>query len=137
MKVKEWIDKHKKLVAGIGIGTSATVGIGLIFKFVLKEDIDVDPMVLDKRNLDRILETNRYAAMDSLFDTLKFKVAELSKYTDLDDYLNSHPDIEIDVPVCKIYVNGERIYGGIVDYEGWLYGRQWDLYSCDSLNNIA
>ena len=133
MKVKEWIKEHKKLAIGIGVGTAATVGLGLIFKFVLHEDVDVDPIVLDRRNFDRILETNRYAAMDSLFQELKYKVAELSTYIDLDDYLEKHPDIEIDVPVCKLFdANGERIHSGQVLYEGWLYGRCWDLYGSDS-----
>ena len=57
MKVKEWIKEHKKLVIGIGVGTAATVGLGLIFKFVIHEDdIDVDPIVVTPEITDKVME---------------------------------------------------------------------------------
>ena len=89
MGIKSWFKEHKKLVKGIGIGAVVGVGFGVACRLIFKEDVDVDPVTLDSKVFEKIINTFEDKAMDATFDTLKDKIVGADKYANLDEYLNA------------------------------------------------
>lgn len=89
MGIKSWFKEHKKLVKGIGIGAVVGVGFGVACRLIFKEDASVDPVTMDSKVLEKIINAFEDKAMDATFDTLKDKIIDADKYANLDEYLNA------------------------------------------------
>lgn len=89
MGIKAWFKEHKKLVTSIGIGAVVGVGIGVACKLIFKEDVSVDPVTLDSKVFEKIINAFEDKAMDATFNTLKDKIIDADKYANLDEYLNA------------------------------------------------
>ena len=89
MGIKSWFKEHKKLVKGIGIGAVVGVGFGVACRLIFKEDASVDPVTLDSKVFEKIINAFEDKAMDATFDTLKDKIVDSDKYANLDEYLNA------------------------------------------------